>query len=48
MKAAKIDHLGIAVRDVDPAAQPYQTLGLSLEKTLEVPEQKVRVQQFPV
>jgi len=48
MKATKIDHLGIAVRDLDAAAQIYQTLGLSLAKTVDVPDQKVRVAFFSI
>ena len=48
MKATKIDHLGIAVRDADAAARIYQTLGLSSAKTVEVPDQKVRVAFIPI
>jgi methylmalonyl-CoA epimerase len=45
----KIDHIGIAVRDIDRALQVYQAaLGLPLGGILEVPDQQVRVAFLPV
>jgi len=43
MQVSKIDHLGIAVRDLDEATRIYTALGLKVERVTEVPEQKVRV-----
>jgi len=40
----KIDHIGIAVRDIEQALRVYQAaLGLPLTEIAEVPTQKVRV-----
>jgi methylmalonyl-CoA epimerase len=45
----KIDHIGIAVRDIEQALQVYQVaLGLPLDDILEVPDQQVRVAFLPV
>ena len=45
----KIDHIGIAVRDIDQALQVYQVaLGLPVDEILEVPDQQVRVAFLPV
>jgi methylmalonyl-CoA/ethylmalonyl-CoA epimerase len=39
----RIDHLGIAVRDLDAAMKAYETLGFKVESVEEVPTEKVRV-----
>ena len=44
----KIHHLGIAVADAQEAASVFQTLGLTLEHSEEVPTEKARVSFFPV
>lgn len=45
----KIDHLGIAVKNLDEAVAVWQqVLGLHLEKIEEVPNQKVRVAMFEI
>jgi methylmalonyl-CoA/ethylmalonyl-CoA epimerase len=45
----KIDHLGIAVRDLDESIRYYQeTLGLSCEGTEEIASQKVKTAFFHV
>ncbi len=45
----KINHIGIAVRDIDEAARFYtEALGLQLGGIEEVPDQKVRVAFLPV
>lgn len=45
----KIDHLGIAVDDLEESLKFYQeTLGLSLKAIEEVPHQKVRVAMLPI
>jgi len=45
----KIDHIGIAVPELQKALDFYQAaLGLHLHEIEEVPEQKVRVAMFPV
>ncbi|MBM3789736.1 MAG: methylmalonyl-CoA epimerase [Acidobacteria bacterium] len=45
----KIDHIGIAVRDLDAALAAYQArLGIPLAHIEEVPEQKTRVALLPV
>jgi len=45
----KIDHIGIAVRDIDQALQVYQVaLGLPVDEIVEVPDQQVRVAFLPV
>lgn len=46
MKAEKIDHLGIAVEDLEASIAAYESVGLTLAGTEEVPEQKVRVAMF--
>ncbi|MBN1936675.1 MAG: methylmalonyl-CoA epimerase [Anaerolineae bacterium] len=48
MKPTKLNHLGIAVHDLDAAARIYQALGLYVEKIVDVPEQQVRVAFIPV
>ncbi|MEW5786094.1 MAG: methylmalonyl-CoA epimerase [Bacillota bacterium] len=45
----KIEHIGIAVRDLEQSLQFYRDiLGLECKGTEEVPEQKVRVAFLPV
>ena len=45
----KLDHIGIAVRDIQEAIKVYQeALGLQLEEVVEVQDQKVQVAFFPV
>ncbi len=49
MKVLKIDHLGIAVNSIAEARKLFQdTLGLNLEGTETVEEQKVTTAFFPV
>ena len=48
MKALKIDHLGIAVRDLEEAVRTYRTLGFEVESVHEVPTEKVRAAFLPV
>ncbi|CAM2009058.1 methylmalonyl-CoA epimerase [Acanthopleuribacter pedis] len=42
----KIDHIGIAVPELDSAVQQYQDLGFEFDHIEEVPEQKVRTAFF--
>ncbi|MEM4936474.1 MAG: VOC family protein, partial [Sulfolobales archaeon] len=45
----KIDHVGIAVKNLDEAVKFYRdVLGLELVKIEEVPEEKVRIAMFRV
>jgi methylmalonyl-CoA/ethylmalonyl-CoA epimerase len=48
MKLLKIDHLGIAVNSIDEAKNLWENLGLGLEGTETVKEQKVTTGFFPV
>jgi methylmalonyl-CoA/ethylmalonyl-CoA epimerase len=49
MKVLKIDHIGIAVKNMDEALKLYQeVLGLKLAATEVVEEQKVKVGFIPV
>ena len=48
MKALKIDHLGIAVPDLEAALRAYRALGFEVELVHEVPTEKVRVAFLPV
>ncbi len=43
----RIDHIGIAVRSIDEARRPYETLGLAVEAIEEVPQEGVRVAFIP-
>lgn len=43
----EIDHLGVAVRDLDAAAQVYRLLGLTLAGVEEIPHEGVRVAMLP-
>lgn len=48
MKVLKIDHLGIAVPDLDEAVRAYEALGFAVESTHDVPTEKVRAAFLPV
>lgn len=48
MKALKVDHLGIAVRDLGEALRAYRALGFDVESVHEVPTEKVRAAFLPV
>lgn len=43
----KIDHIGIAVKDLDESLEVYKLLGFKCKETEEVSEQKVRVAFLP-
>jgi methylmalonyl-CoA epimerase len=43
-----IDHLGIAVRDLEAACRVYEALGFSIAAREEVPQEQVRVALLPV
>ncbi len=43
----KIDHIGIAVRDLESAMDLYRKLGFEIKEIEEVAEQKVRVAMIP-
>ena len=45
---ARIDHLGIAVRNLDAAVAAYRALGFTVERILDVPTEKVRVAFLPI
>ena len=47
MQPTKLDHIGIAVRNLDEAIKVYEALGLSCTGIETVEEQKVRVAFFP-
>jgi len=44
----KIDHVGIAVKNLEEAIKTYRALGLEVSEIEEVKEQKVRVAMLPV
>ena len=44
----KIDHVGIAVKNLDEAIKLWEKLGLKVAEVEEVPDQKVRVAVFKV
>lgn len=44
----KIDHIGIAVEDLEKAIKLYEKMGLELDGTEEVADQKVKVAFFPI
>ncbi len=48
MSTLKIDHLGIAVNNLEEAAHIYELLGLKVERTIDLPERGVRVAFIPV
>lgn len=47
MKPLRIDHIGIAVKDLEAASKFYETLGLVSTGIEVVEEQKVKVAFFP-
>jgi len=48
VKILKLDHLGIAVKDLSEAVRAYESLGFAVEATHEVPTEKVRAAFLPV
>jgi len=44
----KIDHIGIAVKNLEEAVKTFESLGLKVKEIEEVKEQKVKVAMFPV
>jgi methylmalonyl-CoA/ethylmalonyl-CoA epimerase len=48
LRTNKINHLGIAVEDLDRASRVYEAMGLAIQKVVEVPEQHVRVAFIPI
>lgn len=44
----KIDHIGIAVRNLSEAIKTFEAIGFELEEIEEVKEQKVKVAMLPV
>lgn len=47
MKILKVDHIGIAVKDLAEAVRAYQALGFAVEATHDVPTEKVRAAFLP-
>jgi len=47
MKALKIDHIGIAVNDLEKSLEFYEALGMKADGTEVVEEQKVKVAFLP-
>jgi len=47
VKILKIDHLGIAVKDLGEAVKSYEALGFAVDATHEVPTEKVRTAFLP-
>ena len=48
MKALKVDHIGIAVNNIEEAKKLYEMLGMEVTEIEEVAEQKVKVAFMPV
>ena len=48
MRIKKIDHLGIAVKDLAEAVRTYEALGFAVEARHDVPTEKVRTAFLPV
>ncbi|MBO8181919.1 MAG: methylmalonyl-CoA epimerase [Archaeoglobus sp.] len=44
----RIDHIGVAVKNLDEAVDLYKKLGFELKEIEEIPEQKVKVAMLPV
>jgi methylmalonyl-CoA/ethylmalonyl-CoA epimerase len=47
VKILKVDHLGIAVKDLAQAVAAYEVLGFEVESTHDVPTEKVRAAFLP-
>jgi methylmalonyl-CoA/ethylmalonyl-CoA epimerase len=47
VKILKIDHLGIAVKDLAEAVKSYEALGFAVDATHEVPTERVRTAFLP-
>ena len=47
MKILKIDHLGIAVKDLAEAVKSYEALGFAVDASHDVPTEKVRTAFLP-
>jgi methylmalonyl-CoA epimerase len=47
VKILKVDHLGIAVKDLAEAVRAYEALGFTVDATHEVPTEKVRAAFLP-
>jgi methylmalonyl-CoA/ethylmalonyl-CoA epimerase len=47
VKILKIDHLGIAVKDLAEAVKSYEALGFAVDATHDVPTEKVRTAFLP-
>jgi methylmalonyl-CoA epimerase len=48
VRTLKVDHVGIAVPDLEAAARAYRALGFEVESVQEVPTEKVRAAFLPV
>jgi len=48
VKILKLDHLGIAVPNLDAAVEAYEALGFAVESTHDVPTEKVRAAFLPM
>ena len=48
MKILKIDHLGIAVKDLAEAVKSYEALGFAVDATHDVPTERVSAAFLPV
>jgi methylmalonyl-CoA epimerase len=48
LKTTKINHLGVAVQDIEATRQIYEAMGLEITEIIDVPEQKVRVAFIPI
>jgi methylmalonyl-CoA/ethylmalonyl-CoA epimerase len=48
VKILKLDHLGIAVPNLEEAVKAYQDLGFSVEASHDVPSERVRAAFLPV
>ncbi len=48
MKLLKIDHLGIAVKDMEEAVRTWKALGFEVEAVHDVPTEKVKTAFLPI
>src|SRR5262245_52120462 len=48
MKLLKIDHLGIAVKDMEEALRAFRALGFEVEAMHDVPTEKVKTAFLPI